>query len=73
MRYWLSGWERLGVSCDTGSTPTLPIIVCGIQVKGKYGWRRFVLDRRQRLPIIPLLCLWAGRGWVSSHLGEIRG
>ncbi|MFS7918984.1 hypothetical protein Hanom_Chr03g00207561 [Helianthus anomalus] len=25
------------------------------------------------LPIIPLLCLWAGGGLVSSHLGEPWG
>ncbi|MFS7910935.1 hypothetical protein Hanom_Chr02g00112051 [Helianthus anomalus] len=24
------------------------------------------------LPIIPLSCLRAGRGWVSAHLGEPR-
>ncbi|MFS8003169.1 hypothetical protein Hanom_Chr13g01210731 [Helianthus anomalus] len=39
--------ERFGVTCDLGSTPTLPIILCGIQVKSEYGWRRFVLDRRR--------------------------
>ncbi|MFS7914262.1 hypothetical protein Hanom_Chr02g00151311 [Helianthus anomalus] len=38
MRYWWSGWgERLGVAFDPGSTPTLPIIFSGIQVKGEYG------------------------------------
>ncbi|MFS7946207.1 hypothetical protein Hanom_Chr06g00533291 [Helianthus anomalus] len=36
--------ERLGVPCDPGSTLTLPIIFCGIQVMGEYGWCRFVLD-----------------------------
>ncbi|MFS7988158.1 hypothetical protein Hanom_Chr11g01031361 [Helianthus anomalus] len=47
---WGSGGvvvERLGVSCDQGSSPTIPIILCGIQMKGEYGWRRFVLDGRQ--------------------------
>ncbi|MFS8005388.1 hypothetical protein Hanom_Chr13g01236821 [Helianthus anomalus] len=39
--------ERFGVTCDPGSTRTLPIIFCGIQVKGEYGWRRFVLDERR--------------------------
>ncbi|MFS8006486.1 hypothetical protein Hanom_Chr14g01249711 [Helianthus anomalus] len=39
--------ERLGVTCDPCLTPTLLIILCGIQVKGEYGWRRFVLDGRQ--------------------------
>ncbi|KAF5822984.1 hypothetical protein HanXRQr2_Chr01g0033321 [Helianthus annuus] len=29
------------------STLTLSIIFYGIQVKGKYGWRRFVLDGRR--------------------------
>ncbi|MFS7921401.1 hypothetical protein Hanom_Chr03g00236361 [Helianthus anomalus] len=38
--------ERLGVHCDPGSTPTLPIIFYGIQVKGEYGWHRFVLYGR---------------------------
>ncbi|MFS7987011.1 hypothetical protein Hanom_Chr11g01016981 [Helianthus anomalus] len=38
--------EKLSVSCDPALTPTLLIIFCGIQVKGKYGWRRFVLDGR---------------------------
>ncbi|MFS7961226.1 hypothetical protein Hanom_Chr08g00712481 [Helianthus anomalus] len=47
MRRWWSGWEKLIVPCDSGSTSTLPIIFCGIQVKGEYGWRRFVLDGRQ--------------------------
>ncbi|MFS7984058.1 hypothetical protein Hanom_Chr11g00982041 [Helianthus anomalus] len=39
--------ERHGFPCDPGSTPTLPIIFCGIQVKGEYGWRRFILDGRR--------------------------
>ncbi|MFS7986893.1 hypothetical protein Hanom_Chr11g01015601 [Helianthus anomalus] len=39
--------EKLGVSYDPGSTPTLPIIFCGIQAKGEYGWRWFVLDERR--------------------------
>ncbi|MFS8003820.1 hypothetical protein Hanom_Chr13g01218361 [Helianthus anomalus] len=39
--------ERLGVHCNPGSTPTLPIIFCSIQVKGEYGWRWFVLDGRR--------------------------
>ncbi|KAJ0637566.1 hypothetical protein HanOQP8_Chr17g0675381 [Helianthus annuus] len=39
--------EKLGVPCDPGPTPTLPIIFFGIQVKGEYGWRRFVLDGRR--------------------------
>ncbi|MFS7949688.1 hypothetical protein Hanom_Chr06g00574521 [Helianthus anomalus] len=38
--------ERLSVSCDSVSTHTLPIIFCGIQVKGEYGCRWFVLDGR---------------------------
>ncbi|MFS7990883.1 hypothetical protein Hanom_Chr11g01064161 [Helianthus anomalus] len=37
--------KRLGVLCNPNSTPTLSIIFCGIQVKGEYGWRWFVLDR----------------------------
>ncbi|MFS7923223.1 hypothetical protein Hanom_Chr03g00258151 [Helianthus anomalus] len=39
--------ERLDVPCDPGSTLTLPISFCGIQVKGEYEWRRFVLYGRQ--------------------------
>ncbi|MFS7954955.1 hypothetical protein Hanom_Chr07g00636761 [Helianthus anomalus] len=37
----------LGVPYDPSSTPTLPIIFCGIQVKGEYGWCRFVFDGRR--------------------------
>ncbi|MFS7904613.1 hypothetical protein Hanom_Chr01g00038151 [Helianthus anomalus] len=44
---WKTQWERLGVSCNPSSTLTLPTILCGIQVKGKYEWRRFVLDGRR--------------------------
>ncbi|MFS7977231.1 hypothetical protein Hanom_Chr10g00901631 [Helianthus anomalus] len=40
--------EKLGVPCDPGPTHTLPIIFFGIQVKGEYGWRRFVLDGWRR-------------------------
>ncbi|MFS7922736.1 hypothetical protein Hanom_Chr03g00252491 [Helianthus anomalus] len=29
--------------------------------------------RGEVLPIIPLSCLRAGGGWVSTHLGEPRG
>ncbi|MFS7923681.1 hypothetical protein Hanom_Chr03g00263631 [Helianthus anomalus] len=39
--------EKLGVPCDPGPTQTLPIIFFGIQVKGEYGWRPFVLDGRR--------------------------
>ncbi|MFS7918335.1 hypothetical protein Hanom_Chr03g00199771 [Helianthus anomalus] len=39
--------EKLNVSYDLDSIPTLSIIFCGIQVKGEYGWRRFVLDGRR--------------------------
>ncbi|MFS8031113.1 hypothetical protein Hanom_Chr17g01541941 [Helianthus anomalus] len=35
--------KRLDIPCDLGSTLTLPIIFCGIQVKGEDGWRLFVL------------------------------
>ncbi|MFS7993106.1 hypothetical protein Hanom_Chr12g01090171 [Helianthus anomalus] len=39
--------EKLVISCDQGSTHILLIIFYGIQVKGEYRWRRFILDRRQ--------------------------
>ncbi|KAJ0502198.1 hypothetical protein HanHA300_Chr11g0410071 [Helianthus annuus] len=39
--------ERLGVFCDPSSTSTLPIISRGIQLKGEYEWRRFVLGGRR--------------------------
>ncbi|MFS8031855.1 hypothetical protein Hanom_Chr17g01550831 [Helianthus anomalus] len=48
MKYWWSGWGNIDLMLlDSGSTITLPIIFCGIGVKGEYGWRRFVLDRRR--------------------------
>ncbi|MFS7967702.1 hypothetical protein Hanom_Chr09g00788831 [Helianthus anomalus] len=37
----------VSVPCDPGSTPTLPIIFCGIEVKDEYGWRQFILDGRR--------------------------
>ncbi|MFS7901203.1 hypothetical protein Hanom_Chr00s178887g01831341 [Helianthus anomalus] len=39
--------EKFGVLYDTGSTLSLLIIFCCIQVNGEYGWRRFVLDGRR--------------------------
>ncbi|MFS7968698.1 hypothetical protein Hanom_Chr09g00800641 [Helianthus anomalus] len=39
--------KRFGVSCYSDSNFTLLIILCGIQMKGEYGWRRFVLDGRR--------------------------
>ncbi|MFS7923536.1 hypothetical protein Hanom_Chr03g00261861 [Helianthus anomalus] len=39
--------EKLGVPCDPAFTSTLHIIFRGIQVKGEYGWRWFVLDERR--------------------------
>ncbi|MFS8017551.1 hypothetical protein Hanom_Chr15g01381741 [Helianthus anomalus] len=40
-------WKKFGVSCDPGSTLTLLIILCDIQVTGEQGWRRFVSDGRR--------------------------
>ncbi|MFS7931029.1 hypothetical protein Hanom_Chr04g00351171 [Helianthus anomalus] len=65
--------ERFGISCDLSSTPTLPITFCGIQVKGEYGWRRFVLDGRRAFTdystVIPF-----GRVEVGfSRIWESRG
>ncbi|MFS7902017.1 hypothetical protein Hanom_Chr01g00006351 [Helianthus anomalus] len=37
----------MGVPCYLGLTPALLIIIYGIQVKGEYGRRRFVLDGRR--------------------------
>ncbi|MFS8020116.1 hypothetical protein Hanom_Chr15g01411771 [Helianthus anomalus] len=39
--------KKLGVPCDPGSTPTLPIIFCSIQVKDEYMWRWFILDGKR--------------------------
>ncbi|MFS7923152.1 hypothetical protein Hanom_Chr03g00257331 [Helianthus anomalus] len=65
--------ERLSVLCDPYLTLTLTIIFCGIQVKGEYGWRRFVWIVGEVLPIIPLSCIRAGGGRVSAHLEKPRG
>ncbi|KAJ0535364.1 hypothetical protein HanIR_Chr09g0429871 [Helianthus annuus] len=62
--------ERFGVPCDPGSIATLLIILCGIQVKDEYGWRRFVLDGRRGFYRL-FHCRAFGR--VSVHLGEPRG
>ncbi|MFS7961766.1 hypothetical protein Hanom_Chr08g00718941 [Helianthus anomalus] len=52
--------ERLGVSCDPGSTSTHPIIFFGIQVKANTGGAGSSWMGREVLPIIPLTCLRAG-------------
>ncbi|MFS7948583.1 hypothetical protein Hanom_Chr06g00561621 [Helianthus anomalus] len=64
--------KRLGVPSDPGSTPTLAIIFCGIQVKGEYGWCRFVLDERRGFTDY-FSCLRTGEGRLSAHRGEPRG
>ncbi|KAF5822430.1 hypothetical protein HanXRQr2_Chr01g0026401 [Helianthus annuus] len=48
----------------SGSTPTLPIIFCGIQVKGEYGWRRFVLDGRRGFT--DYSTVMPSGGWMSG-------
>ncbi|MFS7964486.1 hypothetical protein Hanom_Chr08g00750931 [Helianthus anomalus] len=42
--------KRFGFSCNLRSILTFSIIFCGIQVKGEYVWRRFVLDGRRGFP-----------------------
>ncbi|MFS7979623.1 hypothetical protein Hanom_Chr10g00929881 [Helianthus anomalus] len=58
------------MSCDPGSTSTLLIIFCDIRVKGRYVWRRFVLDRRRGFTdystVVP------SDGWRSGFRASVR-
>ncbi|MFS7964646.1 hypothetical protein Hanom_Chr08g00752791 [Helianthus anomalus] len=65
--------QKLDILCDLGSTVTLPIIFCGIRVKGKYVWCQFVLDGRRGFTdystVVPL------DGWMSGFRasGRVKG
>ncbi|MFS7889469.1 hypothetical protein Hanom_Chr00s000004g01607361 [Helianthus anomalus] len=63
----------VGVPCDSGWTPTFPIIFFGIQVKANTDDVGSSWMRGDVLPIISLSCLRTGGGRVSTHLGEPRG
>ncbi|MFS8026561.1 hypothetical protein Hanom_Chr16g01488151 [Helianthus anomalus] len=62
--------EILGVPCDPGSTPTLPIIFYRIQVKGEYGWRQFVLDGRRGFTDYSIVM--PPGGWMSGFRASGR-
>ncbi|MFS7935246.1 hypothetical protein Hanom_Chr05g00401221 [Helianthus anomalus] len=62
--------ERFGVICDSGSTFTLPVIYCSIQLKGKYRWCRFILDRRRGLTDYSTLM---PSQWMSGFRTSGRG
>ncbi|MFS7902405.1 hypothetical protein Hanom_Chr01g00010911 [Helianthus anomalus] len=62
--------ERLSVPWDPDSTLTLHIILCGIQVKGEYGWRWFVLDGRRAFT--GYSTVMPSNGWRSGFLPSGR-